>query len=115
MTDYQIKITEIAQQEILAIGHYISNQYQSPTTARKTIAAILNGTKRLNYSSDSYSFIRDRFETDQLDNDYQYFMPYKQYLAIFYINRSENTVYVPHVLTKSQNVMNLFSENQDSQ
>ncbi|MEX0381276.1 hypothetical protein AB3K25_02160 [Leuconostoc sp. MS02] len=112
MTDYQIQITEIAQQEIFDIGHYINKQYQSPT-ARKTITAILNGTKRLNYSSASYSFIRDRFETDQLDNDYQYFMPYKQYLAIFYIDRSENTVYVTHVLTKGQNVMNLFPENQD--
>jgi len=111
LTDYQIKITEIAQQEILAIGHYINNQYQSPATARKTIAAILNGTKKLNYLSDSYSFIKDRF---QLDNDYQYFMPYKQYLAIFYIDHSENAVYVTHVLTKSQNVMNLFSENQDA-
>lgn len=92
MTDYQIKITEIAQQEILAIGHYINNQYQSPTTARKTIAAILNGTKKLNYLSDSYSFIRDRFETDQLDNDYQYFIPYKQYLAIFYIDHSDTLI-----------------------
>ncbi|GFH40213.1 hypothetical protein Hs20B_06110 [Lactococcus insecticola] len=62
MSDYQVLITEIAQQEIIAIGHYINDKFKSPDTARKTMFNIVKGANRLSYSADGFPFVKNRFE-----------------------------------------------------
>jgi len=94
MEQFNVYITEPAENDLIDIARYISSQLNAPKAALNTIRAIRTAISKLETNALIYPFVRD----ERLASlGYRFFMV-KNYIIFFIVYEKDNTVDVDRVL-----------------
>jgi plasmid stabilization system protein ParE len=107
---YQVKITDIAEEDILSTVKYISNELKAPIAANNLLDEIEKYEKILEKTPNMYSFVPD----DYLRLKKVRFVGIKNYLMFYIIEEDKEIVNVIRFLYGRRDWKNILKETEEN-
>ena len=104
MDNYEVNITEPAENDLRDIARYISSQLNAPITARNMMQTMKKSISTLETMALGYPLIRD----DRLAVMGYRILPIKNYIAFYIVNEKGKTVDVDRILHSRRDWQNIL-------
>lgn len=107
MEKYNVEILETAQNDIIEISLYISEQLKNPTAAENLVDKIYDMAESLADFPHSYALYYPIDNAKQLKREYRK-IPIDNYLLFYHVNEKTKSVIVSRVIYAKRNISAQF-------